>query len=112
MTDIIPTHNTSELEALKKDNAQLHHRLDVLENVIGAAKEVLTLEETALFLGLKKSALYKMTHNMVIPFYRPNGKMVYFEKTDLLAWLRQNRIASKQDINEAASQKLAELAMK
>ncbi len=101
---------TSELDALKKENETLRHRLEVVENAVCTAKEVLTLEEAALFLGMKKSAIYKMTHKQVIPFYRPGGKMVYFEKSELLAWLRQNRVASQADIEEAAKQKLAELA--
>lgn len=112
MTDTNTTQTTDELQALKLDNEKLNRRLDILENVLCAAKEVLNLEEAATFLGLKKSALYKLTHNMVIPFYRPNGKMVYFEKSDLLAWLRQNRIASQDNIEDAAQLKLAELAVR
>ncbi len=112
MSELDTTPTSPEVEALKKDNEKLHHRLDIVENAICAAKEVLNLEEAACFLGLKKSALYKMTHNMVIPFYRPGGKMVYFEKSELLAWLRQNRVASKANIEEAASLKLAELALR
>lgn len=38
------------------------HRIEVLENTLSAAKEVLTLEEAALFMGISKSSLYKMTH--------------------------------------------------
>lgn len=37
-----------------------------------------------------------------IPFYRPNGKMIYFEKPDLLAWIRQNRKDSNDEIAEEA----------
>ena len=36
------------------------HRIEVLENTLSAAKEVLTLEEAALFMGISKSSLYKM----------------------------------------------------
>ena len=34
-------------------------------------------EEAAMFLGISKSALYKMTHNHVIPYFKPNNKMIY-----------------------------------
>ncbi len=112
MSELDTQSMSPEVEALKKDNEKLHHRLDVVENAICAAKEVLNLEEASVFLGMKKSALYKMTHKMVIPFYRPGGKMVYFEKSELLAWLRQNRVASKANIEEAANMKLAELAVR
>ncbi len=71
-------------------------------NLLIPAKETLTLEEAAVFLGMKRSTLYKMTHEHTIPFYRPNGKMIYFEKSDLLEWVRQNREDSIDEIAEEA----------
>ena len=46
-------------------------------------KEVLTLEEAAEYMGLKKSYLYRLTHEKRIRHYKPNNKMIYF-KDDLL----------------------------
>jgi excisionase family DNA binding protein len=43
------------------------HRIEVLENLLNVAKEVLTLEEAALFMGISKSSLYKMTHKHELP---------------------------------------------
>ena len=42
--------------------AELQERVNRLENLCYAAKEVLNLEEAANFLGVAKSTLYKMTH--------------------------------------------------
>lgn len=47
-------------------------------------KEILTAEETADFLGISKNYLYKLTHRHEIPYYRPNGKLIYFERADLM----------------------------
>ena len=33
------------------------HRIEMLENILNAAKEVLTLEEAAVFMGVSKSSL-------------------------------------------------------
>lgn len=88
------------------------HRIEVLENILHEAKDVLTLEEAALFLGISKSSLYKMTHKNVLPFYRPNGKLIYFEKTELLKWMRQGRTMSEAETQEAAAKKMTELANK
>jgi hypothetical protein len=52
-----------------------------------------------------------MTHNNVIPFYRPNGKLIYFEKSELLAWMRKNRAISQEEVNEHAHQVLQKMAM-
>ena len=35
-------------------------------------------------MGISKSNLYKMTHRHELPFFRPNGKLIYFEKAELL----------------------------
>ena len=82
----------------------------MLENTISEAKEVLKIEEADIFMGISKSRLYKMTHRHELPFFRPNGKLIYFEKAELLKWMRQNRSMSEAETKEAAAQKLNELA--
>ena len=86
------------------------HRIEVLENLLNVAKEVLTLEEAALFMGISKSSLYKMTHKHELPFYRPNGKLIYFEKAELLKWMRQVRSMSEDEIRETAVQHMSDLS--
>ena len=72
--------------------------MEAVEDILDNAKEVLTVEEASRFMDIARSSLYKMTSDRSIPFYRPNGKMIYFEKADILAWIRQNRVmATKKD---------------
>ena len=80
------------------------HRIEVLENILKDAKQVLTLEEAALFMGISKSSLYKMTHKHELPFFRPNGKLIYFEKAELLKWMRQNRVMTEAETKDAATE--------
>ena len=94
------------------ETALLRKTVDGLKKELYAAKEVLNLEEAALFLGISKSSLYKMTHNQIIPYFKPNNKMVYFEKTELLKWLRQNPVASQAQISEEARAIMRNLASK
>jgi hypothetical protein len=51
-----------------------------------------------------------MTHKHELPFYRPNGKLIYFEKSELLKWMRQSRTMSETETKEAAAQHMTELA--
>ena len=46
-------------------------------------KNVLSFEEASRFLNLSKSYLYKLTSGNLIPHYKPQGKMLYFEKAEL-----------------------------
>ncbi len=104
--------NPNETALLRKTVDGLKKELERVKNLIYAAKEVLNLEEAAMFLGISKSSLYKMTHNQVVPFYKPNNKMVYFEKSELLKWLRQNPVASQAQISEEAQHIMRNLAAK
>lgn len=53
--------------------AELQERVNRLENLCYAAKEILNLEEAATFLGIAKSTLYKMTHLNQLPYFKPSG---------------------------------------
>ena len=81
--------HTESHELLTKQVADLTRKLDAIKNVLCQAKEILTLEEAAIFLGISKSCLYKMTHNQVVPFFKPNRKM-FFERQNLDEWVKQN----------------------
>jgi len=64
------------------------------------SKEILTLEEGAEYLGLSKSALYKLTSKKEIPFYNPGGKKIYFRKAELENWIISKKVASNDEIQE------------
>lgn len=97
---------------LSKQVAELQGRILSLEHLLHQGKDVLTLEEAAKFMGIARSSLYKMTHEQTIPFYKPNGKMIFFEKSDLLAWVRKNRVSSETEIAEEAERIIQRLATK
>ncbi len=65
-------------------------------------KTILTLRETAEYLGLKKSYLYRLTSARLIPHSKPNGKMIYFSVDDLNAWMMSNRIHTEGELNDLA----------
>lgn len=79
---------------LQRQIEELQKRMDAVEDSLDNAKEVLSVEEAAHFMSIARSSLYKMTSDRSIPFYRPNGKMIYFEKADIQEWIRKNRIMS------------------
>ena len=73
-------------------------RLDRIERYsLLSAKNVLSLDDVAVLTGLSKSHLYKLTCKHQIPFYKPN-KIVYFDRIEIESWMRQNRIATQQEV--------------
>ena len=78
-------------------------RLDAIErNSLLAAKNVLTIDDAAVLTGMSKSHLYKLTCSKQIPFYRPNGKLVYFDRQELEGWLKQNRVNTTAEAEQQA----------
>lgn len=65
-------------------------------------KPIFSFDEAATFLDCSKSFLYKLTAQKIVPFYRPSGKMIFFEREDLENWVKSNRIATAQEIEDKA----------
>lgn len=91
---IVPTsqHKTTMEDKLNK----------ILEYSLLAAKNVLTLEDVSLLTGLSKSYLYRLTCYKQIPYYKPNGKQIYFDRAEIESWMKQNRVATQQEAEQAA----------
>jgi excisionase family DNA binding protein len=82
----------------------LEARVLELEQTIFHTKNIFSFDEASKFLNLSKSYLYKLTSGNLIPHYKPQGKMLYFEKEELEAWLRQNPIKTQAQIAREAQQ--------
>lgn len=61
-------------------------------------KQILTLKECAEFIGLSESYVYQLTSKGEIPCYRPNGKKLYFNRTEIEGWLLRNRNKTNDEI--------------
>lgn len=79
-------------------------RVEELEKQVFRTKNELSFEEASRFLNLSKSYLYKLTSGNLIPHYKPQGKMLYFEREELEAWLRRNPIKTRTQIEAEAQQ--------
>jgi excisionase family DNA binding protein len=85
---------------LKLDE-RVHQKLlnDVLEELY-FFKPVLTAEETAKFLGISMSDLYKKTSKRIIPFSRPCGKLMFFSREKLIEFALQNEVKTVQQLEK------------
>lgn len=81
----------------------LEQRISNIEENLYLNKNVLSFDEASKFLNLSKSYLYKLTSACLIPHYKPQGKMLYFDKNELEEWLRQNPVKTQAQISEQAN---------
>lgn len=72
---------------------EINERLSKIERlVLLGSKEVLTIEDVSLMTGFSVGNLYRMTSNKTIPFYKPLGGKIFFDKTEIENWLRTNKV--------------------
>lgn len=69
-------------------------------------KDVLNFNETAKYLDVSHSHLYKLTSGGKIPFHKPNNKKLYFSRLELDKWLMQNKHYSQDEIEQEANEYL------
>ncbi len=91
--------STITLESVHQEITDLK---TILSKVFTATKETLDFEETASYINLSHSYLYKLTSQGLIPFYRPNGKKIYFKRSELDEWVLKNKVYSADELEEKA----------
>ena len=82
-------------------------RLDILSRAVLSNKQILSIDEAAAFSNLTTSYLYKLTSTQEIPHYKPRGKMLYFDRSELEDWLKQGKVRTLDATQEAAALKTA-----
>jgi excisionase family DNA binding protein len=91
----------------------MYNETDVLKRLIALQrdmselkvlkKEILNFAEVCDYLNVSGSHLYKLTSKREIPCYQPNGKKLYFKRSELDEWLLRNRKFATEDIEVAAT---------
>jgi len=67
-------------------------------------KQALTMTDAALLTGLSKSHLYKLVCFKKIPYYKSaGGKITYFDKNELNAWMLQHRVKTSTELEQEAA---------
>lgn len=72
---------------------EINERLGKIERLVMlGSKDMLTIEDVSLMTGFSVGNIYRMTSNKTIPFYKPLGGKIFFDKTEIENWLRTNKV--------------------
>lgn len=86
---------------------ELLERLEAIErNTLLGAKQVLTRSDVAILTGLTTATIYKLTTERRIPHYKPNGRLLYFDRKEIEEWMKQNRVGTTQEAEREAAKYL------
>ncbi len=77
--------------------------LEEINNNLFFQKTVLSFEEACKYCCISKSKMYKHTSSSNIPFYKPEGKLIFFKKEELDQWLLRNRQSSMDELQREAT---------
>jgi excisionase family DNA binding protein len=66
-------------------------------------KTVFTPKEAVKYMGISLSTLYKLTSAGILPYSKPNGKLIYFSRQNLDNWLLSNSTTSAQEKDTQAA---------
>ena len=97
-------HLTRQIELLEMQIKELktvdpdvvNERLKSLEDAIYTTKEILNMKDVCQYLDISQSLLYKLTCTGEIPHFKPRGKMFFFEKKELIAWIKRNKVNDQE----------------
>ena len=82
---------------------ELLRELKEIKALLASQKNVLTMDEFCFYAGISKHQAYHLTSENKIKFYRPHGKLIYFDIEDVKEFLLQNPIQAQNTINKLAN---------
>lgn len=65
-------------------------------------KKIITFNEALELTGYSRGYLYRLISRRSIPHYKPNGGRVYFDRDELVTWLKRNRVVSVDELETQA----------
>ena len=77
-----------ELKSVEPD--AINQRFKSIEDALYSTKDILNMKEVCQYLDISQSLLYKLTCNGEIPHFKPRGKIIFFEKKELIKWIKNN----------------------
>jgi excisionase family DNA binding protein len=92
----------------ENENETVLNVLSDIRNFMLSRKNVLTVRELSAYTGLSTSAIYKLTFERQIPHFKPGGKLIFFRRTDIDAWLLTNPIETVDDKMRELNKKISE----
>jgi excisionase family DNA binding protein len=88
------------------ENQNLLERFDRLETLLLGQKNILTFEEMCQYRGISKSHGYKETSARKLPYSKPDGKIMYFRREDVEAYMMQNQVKTKTQLEKEVKEGL------
>lgn len=64
------------------------------------SKTLLSVKDLSKYLDISEGYIHKMTHNREIPFYKPNGKKLYFKRDEIDQWVINSKVLTQEELRK------------
>tara|TARA_B110000444_G_C18508411_1_gene441153 strand:+ start:73 stop:468 length:396 start_codon:yes stop_codon:yes gene_type:complete len=71
--------------------SELQKELEEIKTLLLSKKNVLNINELSDYTGYSKSYVYKLTSRNSIPYFKPSGKSIFFDRVEIDTWLLKNK---------------------
>ena len=98
---------------MNQSNNEIESRLEMIFDLLKEIKsnqydflknKILTFDQGCQYLGYAKIYVYKLTSAVILPYSKPNGKSIFFDRKKLEAWMLSNGKATRDEkLIEAAT---------
>lgn len=87
-------------EVLEKIFAELQ---EIKENSVLSVKKMMTVDDLIKYTGYSRASIQQMMTRREIPFYKPEGRRAFFDRDEILEWMRRNK---KEDVERITREQL------
>lgn len=86
------------------ENSEILSKLEEIRAVtLIGCKDALTVQDASMLTGLSVQYMYKLVQHREIPHYRSKGgKIIYFDKKDLNAWMMSSKVSTRKELESKA----------
>ena len=92
-----------KLKFMLIDQELLHRKLDkIMSYTILAAKNVLDVKDVCALTGYGPDYIYKLAAQGKLPHYYPTGRKMFFDRAEIEAWMKQNRVGTVEEAEQQA----------
>ena len=88
------------------ENEVLLEKLENIEQYLLGLKTVFNVKALSKYTGFKCSYIYKLAHRRLIPYSKPSGKMLFFERVKIDNWLLTNSSRSNSEVEKNLVKKI------
>jgi len=86
--------------------SQILHELLEIKQLLALGKKMWTVEDFCAFTGISKNYAYHLTSTGKIKFYRPVGKLIFFDPEEVIEFLKQNPVENNVSLSRKATRHL------